>query len=649
LSKEQIEKRGLVFVFILTFAFLVLVGRLAYLQVLHGEEALVKAETQKIRKLTVPAPRGKITDANGVVLATNRPTYVASLVWTKEPMSDNSKELLAEILDIEISVIDDARRRLTANPFTPVTLKVDVSAEEHTRLKERGPELPGVIVEPIPVREYPNGSLASHVLGYVLSGSRAGLENTYNDRWIDDQGNEQLGLEGINGERLVEVDVKGRPTKIYGQVDPVPGNNLVLTIDAALQETAEKALERTILQHQKGESFWGFPMQKTFEFAQTGAVVALDPNTGAILAMASYPDFDPNQFAIAPYVLKDSPQQKEWIEYYQSLERNQETTPLLNKAIQGTYAPGSTFKMVTSFAALEAGVSPRETVNSSGSFTYYGQTYGDWAVHGTTDMKKALGRSSSVYYYVMGLRAGIEAIEDWAYRFGLGKPSGLTDLTGERIGTVAGPISKARIMPEEPWQSGETLSAAIGQSFNAFTPLQMANYTAMIANGGIRYKPYLVQEIRDADDNLLESTEPEIMDQIDFDPDHLEVVREGMLSVTTVNNQPYGPWAGTASFVFGGERTIYRDGGDELIQVAGKTGTAETWRTTVYRDSRYNHGWFVAYAPYDNPEIAIAVFVENGGSGAGAAAPVAWAVMSEYFNTNKDLLDRYLNPVEGEE
>ena len=618
---------------------LILLGRLYVLQVVMGDELSEYASGQRLRKVYVPAPRGEILDRRGEVLATNLPAYTAYLVYTKQGLDPEARRLLGRILDIPEEEIRKAEEQLKLRPVPemPIRLKAELTPEEITALAENRDRLPGVLVEPQPIRYYPRGSLAAHVLGYVREGERpwqlagwAGIEARYDGTVTLPDGRQVRGLAGVDGQRLVEVDARGRPLTdrtdliLLGPdaeryaVPPRPGNTVVLTLDARVQRAAEQALARRIRELRE-LSTRPCPCP-----ARNGAAVAIDVRTGAILAMASYPAFDPNDFARQAFLEPSDPRYREVsrrvVSYLETtrFRGRQVLGATFNAAIQAALPPGSTFKPITGLAAMIRGRLPG-SVYCTGEFHLAGVEWKDWQAHGRVNFTKAIGRSCNVYFFNAGLNAGIDAIANVARQFGLGEKTGLRDLPGEVAGYLATPETKAKLSPQEPrWYVGDTVNASIGQGFHAFTPLQMAVYTATLANGGTRYRPYLVQQIRDPQGRVLWEAKPDPLGTVDVPTAYLERVREAMVTVTRAN----AGWYGTAYGVFR----------DAPYVAAGKTGTAEPGSPRLPESE--NHGWFIAFAPAgpgEQPEIAVAVVVHGGGGGALAAGPVARAMLDAYF------------------
>lgn len=649
LRQEVLEKRSRVLMALLALVFFTLVGRLGYLQMAQANKWQSLSQGQRIRLVAIPAPRGQILDREGNVLATNQPAFTASLVYTGEPLPDEAVKRLARILTMEPATIRKAAEQLmpaSGRPYQPVPLKVNISDKEHALLEEQRADLPGVVVEVQPIRVYPGfepavftqgGRLAAHVLGQVKRGDRGpaavgadGVELAYNGSPEANDGR-LLGLQGRDGIRQVEVDAQGRPSRVIRQESPIPGNNLVLTLDARLQAVAEKALldRMEYLRQLRSKDC---PNGCAAEYA---AAVAIDVRTGDVLAMASVPAYNPNDFALRTYAMPGTPESKRWQQAWQALQEDV-GKPLLNHATMDAAPPGSTFKPVTAVAALEAKVTtPTDRVACPGYRQVGNRRFKDWKAHGSTNLEQALGRSCDVYFYEMGSRMKIQTLVEMAGQFGLGKKTGIEERDGiqEIAGWVAGPETKKARHPEDPtWYRSQNLSVSIGQDDNQFTPLQMANFTAALANGGTLYRPRVVKGLTGPDGRVLLNFQPEVISRVKASPKTLAEVRKGMLAVTQYNPTWRGVDNnyGTSAHLFTDFTQRAREATGREIKVGAKTGTAETGRK-----DEAAFGWFTAFAPYDKPEIAIAVFVRHGGGGSLAAGPVARAILDEYFGLNK--------------
>jgi len=594
------KKRIIAFFLILVVAFLSIGVQLGRLQIGHGEEYEDLSRGNRLRLVPITAPRGVIYDRNGMILATSRPAFSVSLfVMDPSRMKDNAANLAA-VLGIEREKIEKKVNDRKDRLYEPVKIVSNISPETYTAIEEQRADLPGVVVEVEPVRDYPNGSVASHVLGYVheISQEQLGSPRFSDYRMGDIIG--QYGLEsaferdlrGKDGGKQVEVDARGRFSKDLGRIDPTAGNNVYLTLDLGLQRAVENALDAQIAN-----------LRKTNPGVKAGAAVALDVRNGGILAMVSRPEFDPNDFSRG---IKPS-----------QLDALYRLKALNNLAIAGQYPPGSSFKMVTAIAALEEGkITLSEKVTDPG-YHWFVPTLHCWnkSGHGSIDIQQAIQVSCNVFFYEMGRRLGVDLIAKYGKRLGLGSPTGV-ELPGEAPGLIPTTDWKKqaysrKIVTEPQVLMAENMMAGMGQVFHTYTPIQMANYVATIANGGTRYKPHFLKKVTDPQGKVIREAVPEVAAVLGASRENLDAVRQGMWMVT----QP----GGTASANF------FRF----PVKVAAKTGTAEN----PHGD---DHAWFVAYAPVEDPEIAIAVIIEHGGHGGTSAAPVARAAFEKYFNLSSE-------------
>ena len=595
---EGVRKKIRFFGVILVVGFLALWMRLWYLQILKGEDFKGLSENNRVRMVSLPSYRGKIFDRNGETLVSIRPSY--NLYLTPEDARDleGTLRFLATRIDYDA---DSLRKRLKeAAPFQNVLVKSDISWEQVAFVEENNRLLPGVHLKVEPLRDYVHEDLAAHVLGYLGEISQGRLKSEPDNVYqlgdlVGKEGLEYLfedQLRGEKGYKEVEVDVAGRELGILRQLPPQSGHNLVLTLDIRLQALAESL------------------MQGTPEEPRQGAVVMLKVNSGEILVMVSKPAFNPNAFA-------SGISHKAW----RSL-MSDKRHPLQNRTIDGQYPPGSTYKILTALAALEEGVATPETkVNCPGWFRLGRGLYRCWKKggHGPVNLHEALVQSCDVYFYTMGYRLGIDTLARYARNLGLGAPTRV-QLAGEKAGLV--PTTEWKLKHRhEPWQPGETISASIGQGFNLVTPLQLGRLISTVANGGLVLRPYLVRQVRDNDGRVIEEYFPQIQQKINVREETLEVVRKALLGVV---EDPKGT----------GRRARL-----QKIRVAGKTGTAQVVRLKVYEGLEEpgqvpyefrDHAWFVAFAPYEQPEIAVAVLVEHGGHGGTAAAPIARRLIEAY-------------------
>lgn len=592
-----------VLIVIILMIFTVIISRLVWLQIFHGEEFKAQSDTNRIRLLTITAPRGTLYDRNGIPLVTSRPGFSVSLVPISGPISDDVINRLAPLVNM---TADDIKKKIKSqdNPLTPIRIKDDVSQDILAKITERQSELPGVVVEVQAVRNYVNQELAAHLFGYVGEISETELaqkksEGYKNGDLVGKSGLEKVydkDIRGVDGGQQIEVNVEGKPTRMIGKKEPVLGNELVLTIDAKLQKTAEKAMDDRLRYLQDK---FGNPS------AKAAAAVVMNPQTGEILALVSRPTFNPNKF-------NGGISAKDWKEI-----NDNPFNPMQNRTISAEYPPGSSFKMVTGSAALETGkITPEEKIFDSGTHWLVPKGNAHNAALGWIDFKVAMAKSDNVFFYELGNRLGIDLLEEWARKFGLGAPTGI-NLPDEDDGLVANRKYKMKVYGEE-WYLSETLDAAIGQGFQLMTPMQMVSLVSQIANGGHRYRPYLVSKMLSPDGQVIKTYEPEELGRVNLSEKTLKTMREGLKEVISPN--------GTAGYMFE----------NFPMQIAGKTSTAEN----PHGD---DHGWFVAYGPYENPTLAVAVVVEQGGYGSDCAAPIARKIFEAAFNLppQKDAADDY--------
>lgn len=579
----------------------VLIGRLVILQLIQGETFAVQADNNRIRLMPITAPRGAFYDRNGTLLVTSRPGFTISLVPISGPIADDVIAKLASILDMKP---EEIKKKIAQqdNPLEPIRIKHDVGPEIVSKIEERRNQLEGVIIEVQAVRNYINNEMGAHLFGYVGEISESELEKAKSEGYKTGDLVGKFGLEkvydkelrGVNGGSQIEVNVNGKPQQLLGKKEPILGNGLVLTIDAKIQKAAEEAIDNRLLYLQK---------QLGNPNAKAAAAVAINPQTGEILAMVSRPTFNPNLF-------NGGISSKDW----KTINDNP-FNPMQNRVINAEYPPGSAFKIVTGTAALEMGkVTPEEKIFDSGRHWVIPKGNAHGAALGWIDFNVAMVKSDNVYFYEMGNRVGIDNLEKWARAYGLGAKTGV-NLVGEDEGLVANRKYKEKVYGEE-WYLSETFDAAIGQGFQLATPLQMASLIAQVANGGHRYRPYLVSKIVSPEGKTVKTFAPEELSRVPVSEKNLNVVRNSLRAVVAPG--------GTADYIFTGFP----------IPIAGKTSTAEN----PHGD---DHGWFVAYGPFDNPTIAVAVIVEQGGYGSDSAAPIARKIMEAAFNLppSKDVAD----------
>ncbi|MBO8126187.1 MAG: penicillin-binding protein 2 [Firmicutes bacterium] len=602
-AKEELRQRIRMVLLFLGLVFVVIVGRLWYLQIIRGEEFLRRSEANALRVIPIPAPRGIIYDRNLTPLATNRQAFTVSIVPRDLP--DDPEPVyrrLSKIIDMSPEEIADAVASGQRLPYYPVRLVRDVGPEVVTTIEESRIDLPGVIIEETPIRYYPFGPLAGHTLGYLGQISEEQLKELGDQGYTGSDIVGRTGLErvyeselrGIDGGQQVEVNRVNRPIRVLGKVESIPGNNLVLTLDAGLQGKVEELLAQRLAEIRE---------EGRYPRAYAGAAVVLDPNSGQILAMASEPGFDPSQFVGGVS-----------FEYWQELVNNP-YNPLRNRVTQGDITPGSVFKVVTAYAALSENLtSPWEVFDAQGRDYVYPQKtcwiYAQGRTHGRETVAEAIGDSCNVVFYELGRRVGIDKLSEYARRLGLGEPTGLNLYPPESSGLVPSREWKREAFqrPDQKiWYPIETLDVSIGQGPILVTPLQMALVYSVLANGGTLYKPYLVQAILKPTGEVVKTFKPVIKDKLEIKPRVLETIREGLRYTIT---------QGTGRSAFEGFP----------IPVAGKSGTAELSKTTSDV-----HGWFACYAPADDPEVVVVVALERAGGGGSSAGPVARKILEYYF------------------
>jgi len=646
--------------------------KLAVVQFFQYETYETMSRYNRIRPVSIKAPRGEIYSSDGMVLAKNKLVYTVSINYPEGTTNPQVIERLASILGQKYpeitpeyirDLIDKQRYRL----YEPVTVLRDVDWETVVRLEEERKYLPGVTVNVEPLRYYPEGSLAGHVLGYVRSIDPNELAQLDKERYsmgdlIGKDGVEKAYesyLKGYDGTRRVEVDARGRPVKELVTLEPRTGDNVILTIDSRLQKVMENSLEKTLKYVQKSYN----------PKARVASCVLLNVKTGEVLAMASYPFFNPNDFT---GFMDEATEQ-----YY--FPSGQEYDPMnpgaaANRAIKALYPPGSTFKPITAMAALEKGeVNPLERVNCTGR--YWLKPYIKcWAVHGPVNLYQAMAVSCNTYFQEMGRRAGFKEIIRVAREFGLGEKTGI-DLPYEKSGLLPTPEWKKevnsilinrkyekmrqdvndkyyRLLKEASsegekerllaakrselakleanyqidyrfnttWQPFDTFNMSIGQGSNNYTVLQLANYAATIANGGKRMKPFVVKKVVSPSGKVLLENRPQVVGEADVSPETLDEVRKAMLQVTQSGGTAYGIFSAIPS----------------TVKVAAKTGTAQTGRKGDKKNEEF-HGIFVAFAPFDDPEIAFAGVVEYGQRGSTSAGLIARDLFEQYFGVKDHL------------
>jgi len=593
---KMLKKRIDIAMAVIIFFAALLLTRLWYLQIYHGDDFAKLSEINRIRIQQIAAPRGNILDRTGQPIITNRPRF--NVTWSREdaPNPDAVIKDLAKILHEDISVLLDRIRAATENPrYMPTRLKEDIDWETLVTIENKHLSLPGVRIEVVPSRDYLYGDFASHLVGYLAEISPAELTEK---RYAKYQSGDQVGKQGVEkifeeylkgekGRNYLEVDVHGFEQRQMQLQEPFPGNDLHLTLDIELQRAAEEAM---------GD--------------KAGAVVVMEVNTGNLLVMCSTPPLHLQEFVGGISTTA-------WNKLL-----NDPLNPLLDKTIQGQYPPGSTFKIVTALAAISEGViTPDATYFCGGSLNFGNRKYGCWKKggHGTVDFHRALVESCDVYFYSVGMRLGVDNIAKYANSLGLGKKTGI-ELEHEKGGMIPSTAWKQQRYKEK-WQEGETLSVAIGQGYVLTTPLQLCRMTAAVVNGGTLYRPQMVHSVTAPDGRTLKTFSPISDGKILGSAHSLALIQDALVGV--VNSA-----SGTAKVV------ALPD-----VLIGGKTGTAQVVRLSQneglsgnnipykYRD----HAWFTSFAPAEKPEIAVTVLVEHGQHGGSAAGPVARAVYKRYF------------------
>lgn len=689
----RIEKsRSIILIVFVCIIGIVFIIQLFNLQIVNGENYREQSERRLVREAVTYAPRGEIYDRYGKILATSVNGYSVQIYKTKIDTNTLNEVLLEVVrilekngdeynnqipIDIEtgefveskskinrfikdnnldenvtatdvleylkkkyklekddikdILKISALRYEITINGYSsyrPVTLAKNISEASMMELKERSAELSGINVFSQPIRKYMAGSVAAHVIGYTGNISKSEYENRKEQGYSLNDVIGKSGLEasfeeylrGKNGSKRLEMDSYGRIATEEEIEESVMGNSIITTIDLDLQAKTEEVLEKYINKIQTG----GFAIK--FDDAKTGAAIVMDVKTGEILAMASYPSYNPEEFV-------DGISNSEYDKYFKN-----ENNPMFNRAIQGTYSPGSTFKMVTGIAGLETGgVKVNEYINDTGIFPL-GHKPACWIwnsrrqVHGNVNAETALKVSCNYYYYEVGSRIGIDRISEYAKKFGLGQKTGV-ELPGESSGILASREYVEKLNArgaKKTWTIGDTLSASIGQSYNTFTPIQMCYYIATLANRGVKNNVTIVKSVIDAEGNILDKTEIEkaIHEKYGITEQELENVQ--------ISNE-------TLNAIYEGMRSVTGDSGGSAygtfssfpIEVAGKTGTATA-------GSGSDNAWFVGFAPYHDPEIAVVAIIEHGGHGY-YTAPAVKDIMEEYFGYNNNNINEDLS------
>ncbi len=585
--------------------FLLLFARFFYLQVAQREHYHTLAEANRISISPLIPNRGLIFDRNGKILAQNYSAYTLEIIPSKVPNLESTLDELATVVDITPGDRQRFKKLMwESKRFKSLPIRNRLTDVEVARFAANRYRFPGIEIKARVLRQYPYKDIISHVVGYISRINDKDLENLEASKESDNyRGSHHIGkigieqsyekaLHGITGFEGIETDAAGRSVRVLSRTSPIPGSNLILSLDIGLQEVADKAF---------GD--------------RRGALVAMDPTNGEILAFVSKPGFDANLFI-------GGIDQENWDLLNNSIDR-----PLNNRALRGVYPPGSTFKPFMALAALELNKrTPEYTINDIGYFTLPGvdRRYRDWKVggHGRVDLRKSLVVSCDTYYYSLANDLGINNIYNFVSQFGLGKKTGI-DIQGEAAGLLPSPEWKMN-RHNKKWYTGDTISVGIGQGYNLSTPLQLAFATMIIANKGKAFLPHMVKQIQNSQTGITETVPKRLLYSLDLKPENMELVHNALVDVTRTG--------GTAAGV----------GADAAYSFAGKTGTSqvigtkqgERYNEKLVQERHRDHALFIAYAPAENPKIVLSVLVENGGHGGATAAPIARQVM-DYFLLGK--------------
>jgi penicillin-binding protein 2 len=585
-TKEITKKRLYDFFILIILCFVSLLINLWYLQIIRGKEFEQRAINNCIRSLVEEAPRGEIYDHKGKLLVTNRPAVNFAII----PAEVNECQILADkigsILAVDSTYIIDKVENLRQNPFQALTIKRDLEKEKIVAIEEQKYKFKGTILTVQPERKYLYQNFAAHVLGYVNEISEEELKTSLFGHLAVGDTVGKSGLErsydsylrGEKGHKEVEVDALGREIATIQFQEPIAGNDIYLTINSDLQQYVQKLM-----------------------VDKKGAIMVSDPYTGKILALVSYPDYDPNIFT-------QQMSEEQWQEIAQS-----EDNILCNRTIQGIYPPGSVFKLIIAIAALEEGiVDLNSKVYCPGYYQLGDSLFKCWKEngHGNQTIVEAIANSCNVFFYTMGIKLGIDRLNYYAKLFGFGEKTGI-DLPGELEGLVPSQEWKRKTF-NQSWYPGDTVNMSIGQGFLLVTPFQIHNMLCLIANEGNYFKPSYVDKIVSKSGEVIKKLEPELIREIGISENTFQIIKKGMRKVV--------------------EDGTGRSANIEEVKIAGKTGTAQN-------PQGENHAWFVGFAPYEKPEICVTVFIEHGGDGSQAAAPIASNIIQKYFQLrNKEII-----------
>jgi penicillin-binding protein 2 len=584
-SKRESKYKWCTWVLALTA--IILFMRLFDLQILRGEEMRTLSERNRVRAKKIIAPRGNIFDRNGKIMADTRPSY--NLYLIQEDITDFNQTVdgLAKLLEIDREeIVERIREAREFPPSFPVKIKDDMSMDQVAKVEANRIYMPGVTIQIEPKRNYPYGAMAAHMLGYVSEIGPKELKDKqrYKDYAPGDTTG-KFGLErayekylrGVDGENRVEVDATGREVRVLDTKEPISGNSLYLNVDMDLQAAVEQGFE-----------------------GKKGGCVVTDPKTGGVLVLVSRPAFDPNQLSSGANR-----------EYWKQIATDK-LHPLQDRVIQGRFPPGSTFKIVLALKGLEKGlVNERSSFGCSGGFPFGNRVFKCWKKggHGSVAAHKAIVESCDVYFYNLGLKMGVDGIHEAAAEIGLTKATEI-DLPGEKVGLVPSTAWKRKTYRDK-WYDGETVSVAIGQGAVWLTPIQLMQLAAFVANGGVTFKPHIVNRIVSPKGQVIKTFEPVLNTNVKISKQTITIVREAMKGVV---HEPSGTAHGSML---------------PNVLMSGKTGTAQS--VGLGKGGSGDHAWFIAFAPSDDAKLAMAVLVEHGGHGSSAAAPIAKLVTEAYM------------------
>ena len=581
-KREAWRRRVLALAAVVAVAFVGLLGQLWYLQVLEGGKLQELSDKNRIRIRPVAAPRGILFDRNGLALVDNRPAFTLSLI--PREMEDRGTVLarLSVLLRIPLRELEEGVERVPPDSIRPVRMRRGLTLEEVTRVEELKLDLPGVVIEVEPQRVYPTSTFAAHLLGYVREVSDEQMKQGRYRRgdMIGQSGLERLldeYLRGRDGGERIEVDALGRQVQVMRREEPNPGAQVITTVDRRIQEAAERAMA-----------------------GKSGAVVVLDPRSGDILALTSSPAFALDRFT-------GNLDREEWLKLVRD-----PLSPLMNRALQSQYAPGSVFKIIVAAAGLQEGsLTPMDRIYCNGQFHLGQWAFKDWKEggHGHVDTRSALIHSCNIFFYQAGLKVGPEAIARYAQAFGFGAATGV-DLVGEKPGLVPFRTGKRRA-DGRPWQAGDTVNMSIGQGQLLVTPIQVARMMAAVANGGILWQPRLVQRVERVNGSIAYATSTKMTGHVDLSPVVLAFLQHALSGVVNEGG------TGAAARIPG-------------IEVAGKTGTAQSVAKSDSAKGQ-DHAWFASFAPVHDPQVVVVVLVERGGKGGQVAAPIAHQIYQAIF------------------